>query len=268
MSPDLAFILSLGARMAVTAAVVVIASVVTERSGPTLGALVASLPLSAGPSYTFLAIDHGAAFISESALASITMSAATIYFALAYVWMAQRHGVALSLAVAFAVWIALAVLVRQFEWSLTAGIVANIVTFAICLPLVQRFRTARMPLVRRRWYDMPLRAGLVASLVAIVVTASNHVGPAISGIIALFPNVFLSLIIVLHPRLGGPVTAAVIANGLWGLIGFSFAIVTLHVAALPLGSVAALSLALAVAVGWNFGMWWIGRHRRPTVNSS
>jgi peptidoglycan biosynthesis protein MviN/MurJ (putative lipid II flippase) len=100
------------------------------------------------------------------------------------------------------------------------------------------------------------------------VTASNHVGPAISGIIALFPNVFLSLIIVLHPRLGGPATAAVIANGLWGLIGFSFAIVTLHVAALPLGSVAALSLALAVAVGWNFGMWWVGRHRRPMVKSS
>jgi hypothetical protein len=84
----------------------------------------------------------------------------------------------------------------------------------------------------------------------------------------LFPNVFLSLIILLHPRLGGPVTAAVIANGLWGLIGFSLAIVTLHVAALPLGSVAALCLALAVAVGWNFGMWWIGRHRRPTLRSS
>jgi len=268
MSPDLAFILSLVLRMAITAAVVVIASVVTERSGPTLGALVASLPLSAGPSYTFLAIDHGADFVSESALASITMSAATIYFALTYVWMAQRHGVALSLAVGFAVWIALAVLVRQFEWSLAAGIVANIVTFAICLPLVQRFRAARMPPVRRRWYDMPLRAGLVASLVAIVVTASNHVGPAISGIIALFPNVFLSLILVLHPRLGGPVTAAVIANSLWGLIGFSFAIVTLHAAALPLGSAAALSLALAVAVGWNFGMWWVGRHRRPTVKAS
>src|SRR5215216_3814 len=108
MSPELAFILSLGARMAVTAAVVVIASAVTERSGPTLGALIASLPLSAGPSYTFLAIDHGAAFISESALASITMSAATIYFALVYVWMAQRHGAVLSLAVALAVWILLA----------------------------------------------------------------------------------------------------------------------------------------------------------------
>jgi hypothetical protein len=51
MSPDLAFILSLGARMAVSAAFVVIASMITERSGPAIGALVATLPVSAGPSY-------------------------------------------------------------------------------------------------------------------------------------------------------------------------------------------------------------------------
>src|SRR5258705_503712 len=41
MSPDLAFILTLVLRMAVTAAFVVSASVITERSGPVIGALVA-----------------------------------------------------------------------------------------------------------------------------------------------------------------------------------------------------------------------------------
>ena len=41
MSPDLAFILTLALRMAVTAAFVVTASVITERSGPVIGALVA-----------------------------------------------------------------------------------------------------------------------------------------------------------------------------------------------------------------------------------
>ena len=34
------------------------------------GALVATLPISAGPSYVFLALDHDAAFIAEGALAS------------------------------------------------------------------------------------------------------------------------------------------------------------------------------------------------------
>ena len=45
MSPDLALILTLALRMAVTAAFVVSAAVITERSGPVIGALVATLPI-------------------------------------------------------------------------------------------------------------------------------------------------------------------------------------------------------------------------------
>ena len=91
MSPDLAFILILALRMAMTAAFVVSASVITERSGPVIGALVATLPISAGPSYVFLALDHDAAFIAEGALASLPINAATIWLALTYVVLAQRH---------------------------------------------------------------------------------------------------------------------------------------------------------------------------------
>ena len=92
MSPELAFILTLCLRMAITAAFVVSASVITERSGPVIGALVATLPISAGPSYVFLALDHDAAFIAEGALASLPINAATILLGLTYAVLAQRHG--------------------------------------------------------------------------------------------------------------------------------------------------------------------------------
>jgi len=97
---------------------------------------------------------------------------------------------------------------------------------------LQRFRHVRMPLITRRWYDIPLRASMVAALVATVVTLSGWVGPAITGILALFPVVFTSLMLILHPRIGGPATAAVIANSAWGLMGFGLAIAVLHLAAL------------------------------------
>jgi hypothetical protein len=45
----------------------------------------------------------------------------------------------------------------------------------------------------------------------------------VSGVIALFPAVFTSLILILTPRIGGRATAAVLANGQWGLIGFGAA---------------------------------------------
>src|SRR3954447_24541965 len=261
MSPEIIFILTLALRMAITAAFVVSASIITERSGPVIGALIATLPISAGPSYVFLSLDHNAAVIAEGALASLPINAATIFLGLTYVLLAQRHGALLSAGAAVTVWIGLASLVRSFHWSLTAGLIANAIAYSICVPLLARYRNVKMPLVTRRWYDIPLRASLVATLVAIVVTSSGWVGPKISGIIALFPAVFTSMMLILHPRIGGKPTAAVIANSAWGLIGLGLAIAIVHVAAPRFGSAIGLSLGLATCVSWNLALWWNGRRK-------
>jgi hypothetical protein len=265
MSPDLALILTLALRMAVTAAFVVSAAVITERSGPVIGALVATLPISAGPSYVFLARDHDATFIAEAALASLPINAITIFLCLTYVMLAQRRSSAVSFAGAVMVWSALAALSRTVHWSLAGGLLANAVAYAICLPLLRRFRHVKMPPITRRWYDIPLRASLVATLVATVVTSSKWVGPNVSGTIALFPVVFTSMMLILHPRIGGSATAAVLANSGWGLIGLGIAIAVLHLAALRFGSVIGLSLALATCVSWNLGLWWNGRRKLVRV---
>jgi hypothetical protein len=267
MSPDFAFILFLALRMAVAAAFVVTASIITERSGPVIGALIATLPISAGPSYVFLAIDHDAAFIAEGALASLAINAATMFFSLTYVVLAQRQNAFVSIAGAMAVWVLFAVLERRLHWSLTGGVIANAIAFAICLPLLRPFQHARMPLITRRWYDIPLRATMVATLVATVVSLSRWVGPEVSGTIALVPIVLTSMMLILHPRIGGPATAALIANGGWGLMGFGLSFVVLHVAALQFGSAIALCLALATCLGWNLGLWWLGRRRTAVIAS-
>jgi hypothetical protein len=261
MSPELTFLLTLALRMAVTAGFVVSASVIAERTGPVIGALVATLPISAGPSYVFLALDHDAAFIAQGALASLPINAATIFLGLTYVVLAQRHGALVSCATAVAVWVTLALIIRSVHWSLLGGLIVNAIAYAICIPLLARFRHVKMPLITRRWYDLPLRASLVATLVATVVTLSGWVGPGISGVIAVFPVVFTSMMLILHPRIGGPPTAAVIANSAWGLLGLGVAIAALHVAAPRFGSAIGLSLALAICVGWNLVLWWNGRRR-------
>src|ERR1700712_6082016 len=122
MSPDLAFILTLALRMAVTAAFVVTASIITERSGPVIGALVATLPISAGPSYVFLSLDHDAAFIAQGALASLPINAATIFMGLTYVVLAQRCNALVSTGGGIAVWIALAALMRLVPWAMGPGL--------------------------------------------------------------------------------------------------------------------------------------------------
>jgi hypothetical protein len=263
MPPELHFILFLLLRMAIAAAFVVSASIITERSGPVIGALVATLPVSAGPSYVFLALDHDAAFIAQGALSSLPVNAATIFLGLTYVVLAQRQTLLVSCGSAIAVWIVLASIIRHFDWTLTVGLAVNLIAFGICIPLLAGYRHVKMPLVTRRWYDIPFRASLVAALVAIVISTSGWVGPRISGIIALYPIVFTSMMVILHPRIGGPPTAAVLANSAWGLLGFGIAIAMLHVAVVQFGSAIGLSLALATCVGWNLTLWWSGR-RKPS----
>src|SRR5215218_7355713 len=140
MSPELAFILTLALRMAITAAFVVSASVITERSGPVIGALIATLPISAGPSYAFLALNHDASFIAEGALASLPINAATIFLGLTYVLLAQRQNAVVSCLGAVAVWIALASIIRAVQWTLVSGLIVNAIAFAICVPLLRRYR--------------------------------------------------------------------------------------------------------------------------------
>src|SRR5437899_12546816 len=117
MAADLTFVLMLALRMALAAAFVVTASIITERSGPVIGALIATLPISAGPSYVFLALDHDAAFIAQGALSSLPVNAATIFMCLPYVVLAPRRSVLATCGSAFAVWIAIASILRQLDWS-------------------------------------------------------------------------------------------------------------------------------------------------------
>ncbi len=262
MSLDPHFFLILLLRMGIAAAFVVTASIITERSGPVIGALVATLPVSAGPSYVFLALDHDAAFIAQGALSSLPVNAATIFMCLTYVVLAQRRGLVASVGSAIAVWIAIASVIRQFDWSLAAGLAANLIAYSICIPLLAGYRHVKMPLVARRWYDVPMRAMLVATLVAIVVSTSSWVGPKISGIIAIFPIVFSSIMLILHPRIGGPATAALLANSAWGLLGFGMAVAVVHVGAAQFGSAIGLSLALATCIVWNLMLWALGRRKR------
>lgn len=243
-----AFWLGLIAKMATSAVVVVTASVVAERSGPVLGALVATLPVSTGPAYAFLASEHGPAFLAESTLASFAANAGIGVFVLAYAAIAQRHGVLMSLGAAVAAWLATAFVLTQMSLSFAASAFVNALSLGTALVLTRRFRTGtRIAPVQRRWWDIPLRAGMVMAIVAAVVIAGRWLGPTAAGVAALLPVALTSLVLMLHPRIGGPGTAAVLANSVPGFIGFTAGLATVHLTVVALGSLGSFSLRSASA---------------------
>jgi hypothetical protein len=258
MSPDLYFALTLIVKMAVTAAFLLAATITAERAGPLIGGLVATLPISAGPVYIFLALDHDAHFIAQSALGSLVTNAYNVIFALTYALLAQRHSLAVSFGTAL--WIALMWMGAAVPWTAGLAVLFNSVVIGFALWISAPLRHAPMPRVETRWYDLVLRAAMVALLVGVVVALSFRIGPTASGNLAVFPIVLSSMMIILHHRVGGPATAAVMANAVIGLGGFAVAVLVLNLTAEPLGSALALGLALLVSVGANL-MIYVVRQR-------
>lgn len=252
MPADLTFSLALIVKMAITAGFVLAATITAERAGPLIGGLVATLPIGAGPVYVFLALDHDAHFIALSAVASLAINAANVVFALVYAVLAQQRPLLVSLPGAFIAWLAFALIVHVTPWSFVTAALMNVVVLIACLRLARPLREVRMPVYRARWYELAMRAAMVALLVGVTVSLSFTIGPGGSGILAVFPIVLISIILILHRRVGGRPTAAVLANAIVGLVGFAFATAALHFTAETFGSAIGLTLALATAVGWSF----------------
>ncbi|HKS84475.1 MAG TPA: hypothetical protein VJR71_03265 [Pseudolabrys sp.] len=260
MPPDLYFALTLVLKMAITAGFVLTATIAAERAGPLIGGLVATLPIGAGPVYVFLALDHDAHFIAQSAVASLAVNAINVIFAVTYCVLAQKRSLGVSLGGTYVVWTLLALLATAKEWSFFPALLVNAAVIAVALYIVQPYRHEPMPRQYPRWHGFVLRALMVAALVGIVVAFSFRIGSYGSGLLAVFPVVLTSIILIFHRRAGGKPTAAVLANAPVGLLGFGIACSVLHFTAEPLGVVAGLSLALATSVGWSLAVITARRH--------
>lgn len=259
MSPD-APLLALVLKMAVTAGIVIVAALAAERSGPQLGGVIASLPVSAGPAYVFLAMKSDDAFIAASVLGSLGTNAATAVYLLFLASFAGRLSAVPAFGGALGVWAIANVLIRELPATLPAMLVVNLVCYATAIAITRRMR---FPVAGGRAakgrLDLILRALLVAGLVGVVVTVSDLIGPRLTGLVALAPVTFTSVGLLIHARLGGDANAAAMASGLVAMIGFTAGLVALHVAAVPLGSAVGLMLFVACCLAWSALLLWVRR---------
>lgn len=249
-------------KILVTAAVVIAAARTAERAGPFFGALIACLPVSAGPSYVLLSLQSSDGFIAETALASAAMSAGAALFLAIYVVLAPRAGVAATLGSALGAWLAAAFLIRQAQWTTLAVVALNTLAYGLALLAIPRLEQTQ-PISRseRRWFDLPLMAAMVGLLVAAVVSLSAVLGAALTGIAAVFPVTFSSLGVIVHSRLGGRVAAATMAGAIRAMPGFVLGLIALHLLALPAGAPLAMLAALTVMLAWSGGLilWRVRR---------
>ncbi len=255
-------------RALTTALLVVSASAVAETLGPFWGALLASLPVSTGPAYVFLAMQHGQDFVAASALSSFAANAANGVFLIAYGVLAGRASPGKSLGAAIAVWLAASLATQQVVWTPLTALLLNLAAYGvgfIVLGVARSARSGPATLVRRRWFDLPVRAVAVAAFVSLVVAVSTALGPGITGVAAVFPISLISLFAIVRPRIGGPASSQLAANALRSMLGFGLMLLALHLAIRPWGTVAAFAVALLAWVSWSAVLLLLRRRERTPV---
>lgn len=253
----MSFWLPLLLRAVTSALIVVLASVAAEAAGPFWGGLIISLPISAGPAYVMLALQHDAGFIADGALSSLAANAATFVLLTSIALLAPRFRRPAVMTGALAAWLATLLLIHQVVWTVPAAVLLNLALIAPAYMLTRA--AARTPPVaagplRRRWYELPMRAALVGGVVATVVTASRALGPTVTGMAAVFPVAFTSFAFLILPRLGGPASAAVMASAIRAMPGFALSLLVLHLGAETWGVWAALGAMLLTSLLWSAGM--------------
>ncbi|GAA4250493.1 hypothetical protein GBZ26_15250 [Azospirillum formosense] len=260
-----ALLLPLIIKIVAAALVVVVASLAAEKAGPFYGGMITALPVSTGPAFVLLAMEHGDGFVADAALSGMVGNATIVLYLALLVRIAPRWSMPATVIASSVFWIATAATLRSaVDWTLPLALLLTlacygIAAWAVSAPIPQ---DTVVRVARSRWYDIPARAGLVGLLVATVTTLSHSIGPAATGIAAVFPIALTSLTVILHGRLGGGVVAAAMRSALLTNPGLALALTTAHLLAEPAGRFVALGVALAVSLSWAGGLL-VWRLRQP-----
>ncbi|WP_321785649.1 hypothetical protein [Paraburkholderia sp. J94] len=196
-----------------------------KRWGPKIAGWLAGLPVVAGPILWLLTMEHGAAFGARAATLSLYAILASESFNFAYAWTCRGGATGarpwwLALSAGLAAWFAAACLLAQlpvsWPWALGAALAATLFgqTF---LPRSTAV-AAGAPLTRT---DLATRMIAGAALTLAVTTLSARLGPAWSGLFAVFPLLGSVLAVSSHRAHGAPFVIALLRGMVLGRFGFA-----------------------------------------------
>jgi hypothetical protein len=212
---------------------------------------------------------HGGDFVAASALSSAAANAATGLFLIVYARQARTAPLWKGLGVAVIAWLAASLAIRQVTWAPATATLVNLLVYGAGFILLRRtgkpMNDTTTTATRRRWFDLPLRAAAVAVFVSIVVGASSILGPEATGIAAVFPISLISLLVILHPRIGTAASVRLASTALRAMLGFGLMLLVFHLVIQPLGTPAAFVIALLVSLLWSAGLLVFSRRPRPSL---
>ena len=246
----------LAAKLLLAPAFVVCASLAARRWGALVGGVIGGLPVVAGPILAIIAIQHGNAFGSRAAAATLLGLISLTGFVLTYAFLARRAAWPVCLFAGWTVFLLMTAALDLFHARALPALIAAFATFTLALLVMPKAKSEAVQRVTAPAWDLPLRAFSAIALVLILTGAANELGPQLSGLLAPFPIITTVLAAFTHAQ-GGADAAITILRGMergfyaFALFCFTASVALTHMAvgwAFALATLVALAVQAAVLV--------------------
>ncbi|MCC4227156.1 DUF3147 family protein [Zunongwangia profunda] len=230
-------------------------TVVVDKFGTKVGGLIAGLPSTVVIALFFIGLNQGVESVVASTSVVPLAFAANGPFMLVYAALSKK-GLWLSMGAALLVWFGISYLIilldfNNFSWGLGICIVVLIVstiifekTFSALSVVGQKTEYKGLNLLARALF-----AGII---IGAAVLASKFLSPLFGGILASFPAVFVSTLIILHKSRGAKIAIglakALLISGFINVMSYIIAIRLLYTSVgIYWGTLIGLLISLATA---------------------
>jgi hypothetical protein len=235
-------------------------SLVGRRWGASVGGALAAVPVVAGSIAFFVSLDHGTAFGSRTAVATLIGIGSLAWFSLAYAHLSRRFGWPVCLAGAYGVVAVASIAIVPLADA--PGLVAfglALLTLAIGSRLMPPAQSG--PRQTPPAWDIPARMVTAAAIVVVLTALAQSLGPQLSGLLAALPMITSVLLVFTHRHEGAERARGILRGFVAGLVATSIFLEIVADGLVPLGIGPTFALAIAACLGYQaIAIGWI--HRR------
>jgi hypothetical protein len=213
-------------RLVLVPILIAAVTLATRRWGQRVGAFVTALPVVAGPTLAFYAVQQGRLFAADAARGSLLGLVGVAAFCLTYARASTRQHWAACLLIG---WISSAVVTVLIVPVDVGPVAAFSIAVAALIGARQAFPSPKSapPLAGTPRWDLPLRMTSAGALVFALTSAAERLGSSVSGILTPFPVVTAILAGFTHAQRGSAASVEFLRAYVPGLCGFAVFCLTL-----------------------------------------
>lgn len=235
-------------KLALVPALIALITLAGRRWGAQVAGWLSAFPVVSAPILLFIALEQGAGFAAQAAVATASAVLCALAFGLAYAWAATRQAWPLAALIGFSCYFLSVALLAHWAPPLWQALA----TAGVALLLAPRLypQAALSPEAARPHsrVDIPLRMIAAAALVLLVTHFSARMGPRLSGLYAMFPVMASVLAVFSHRQQGAGFTVLLMRGMMLGYWGFAAFCGTLALSLPRLGIAGAFGMALTATV--------------------